>query len=396
MSEKALQVLLIEDNPGDARLVKEMLSDVEGASFEVQWAEDLVSGLDRLSHAAFDVALVDLTLPDSHGMETFTAIRAHAPRVPVILLTGLDSDELALHAVESGAQDYLVKGRLGGESLARALRYAVLRHTQQAEVQEAEHAPARITGVLGAKGGVGTTTLACHFALELKRLAGDHVLLADLDVSSAAAAFLLKVDTRYSLLDASTNLHRLDAAMWKSMIWSSPDGLDAIQPPGAVRLGEQLNGERVRHVMRFVRSLYQSIVIDLGRFNAASMYLLEDLDELLLVTTPDVQSLFDAKRILQRTLDLGVGRERISLVVNRFDKRGDISRELLERALGFPIAVLLPESHQELHLAYSDGKMLGEDTVLRRQIGQIVAKLRGIEEKPVARRSLPFLRLSRG
>jgi hypothetical protein len=149
----------------------------------------------------------------------------------------------AIHcgAVELGAQDYAVKGKLSGEALARTLRYAVLRHNKQEIPGEA--AAARALGVVGAKGGVGTTTFACHLALEWRRQTGQRILLMDFDEDSASSAFLLKSNSRYSILDASTGLHRLDANLWKSMVWSR-DGLDLIQPQGYIRLGDRRQRRR--------------------------------------------------------------------------------------------------------------------------------------------------------
>ena len=113
MSQPVLRVLLIEDNPGDAELVKEALADANDTAFQVYCAEALLPGLDRLARGDIDLVLLDLSLPDSHGLDGLNAIRTHAPNLPVVLLTGLDSESLALRAVQSGAQDYLVKAEFG-------------------------------------------------------------------------------------------------------------------------------------------------------------------------------------------------------------------------------------------------------------------------------------------
>jgi len=105
-----LRVLLIEDNPGDAELVKAALADTAGATFEVHHAETLALGLDRLVRGDIDLVLLDVSLPDSHGLDGLNAVRILAPSVPAVLLTGWDSESLALRAEQSGAQDYLVKG----------------------------------------------------------------------------------------------------------------------------------------------------------------------------------------------------------------------------------------------------------------------------------------------
>lgn len=138
--EQPIRVLLIEDNPGDARLIQEGLKEAERTSlervrFDLQWTS-------RLSHAeallhkdqslALGVILLDLTLPDSSGMETFDRVRAAAPQAPIVVISGMVDDRLASQAVRQGAQDYLVKGDVDGALIGRSVRYAMAR--RQAEL----------------------------------------------------------------------------------------------------------------------------------------------------------------------------------------------------------------------------------------------------------------------
>jgi diguanylate cyclase (GGDEF)-like protein len=131
----AHSVLLIEDNAGDARLIREMLSEEQGAPFDLRSVDRLSRGLEALSKQAASLVLLDLTLPDSHGIETFSKVYAHAPKVPIIVLSGNDDETLALYAVKSGAQDYLVKGRIDRELLMRAMQYAIERKRYQEELE---------------------------------------------------------------------------------------------------------------------------------------------------------------------------------------------------------------------------------------------------------------------
>jgi DNA-binding response OmpR family regulator len=108
MAKTTLTVLLVEDSPDYAQLVQRWLSPKEDIVFALNWTDTLMAGLNRLSRGGVDAVLLDLGLPDSNGMETFTAARLHAPTVPIILLTGGDTESLALRMVQEGAQDYLV------------------------------------------------------------------------------------------------------------------------------------------------------------------------------------------------------------------------------------------------------------------------------------------------
>jgi PAS domain S-box-containing protein len=124
---RPFKVLLIEDNPGDARLIREMLVKERGAPFDLERADCLSTGLERLAAGGIDVALLDLSLPDSRGFDTFARVHAQAPEVPIVVLTSLDDEELAVKAVRKGAQDYLVKGHVDEYLLTHAIRYGIER-----------------------------------------------------------------------------------------------------------------------------------------------------------------------------------------------------------------------------------------------------------------------------
>ena len=124
MNNGSIEILLIEDNPGDARLIKEFLRET-GKAFELDWVDSLSKGLKRLDGK--DAILLDLTLPDSSGLDTFKKIHSVAPALPIIVLTGNDDETLSSKALQEGAQDYLVKGQVSGQILARSIRYAIER-----------------------------------------------------------------------------------------------------------------------------------------------------------------------------------------------------------------------------------------------------------------------------
>ncbi len=138
METAVIRVLLIEDNPGDARLVKENLAVAGAQAFNLDWTPDLAAGLKHLAENPVDAILLDLGLPDSSGFATFEKVHARAPQIPTILLTGLEDDALAAKAVRSGAQDYLVKGDVAGRLLGRMIRYAIERNRAEETLRESE------------------------------------------------------------------------------------------------------------------------------------------------------------------------------------------------------------------------------------------------------------------
>ena len=139
MSQKPIKVLLIEDNPGDARLLSEILVDVHTALFELEWVDRLSRGLERLNGDPIDVVLLDLNLPDGAGLQTFTAVRNSAPDVPIIILSGMADEKMAVRTVREGAQDYIVKGNIDGHLLERSIHYAIERKRSEKVLEQSEN-----------------------------------------------------------------------------------------------------------------------------------------------------------------------------------------------------------------------------------------------------------------
>jgi two-component system, cell cycle sensor histidine kinase and response regulator CckA len=135
-NQAPIHVLLIEDNPGDRRLLQELLRDVASVQIKLEHADCLGGGLKRLSESHFDVILLDLFLPDSQGFETFNQFYQQEQDVPIVVTTGLNDETLALKAVQEGAQDYLVKGQITGELLVRSIRYAIERKRAEQKIRE--------------------------------------------------------------------------------------------------------------------------------------------------------------------------------------------------------------------------------------------------------------------
>ncbi|MBX3122004.1 MAG: PAS domain S-box protein [Nitrospira sp.] len=136
MTNRPIHVLLIEDNPGDIRLVRELFAQTGNGQFTLTHVGRLDAGIRCLSESLIDVILLDLSLPDSQGIETLIRMHAAAHGIPIVLMTGLEDEELGLHLIQAGAQDYLIKGQTSAPLLARALRYAVGRKRLEEELRE--------------------------------------------------------------------------------------------------------------------------------------------------------------------------------------------------------------------------------------------------------------------
>jgi DNA-binding response OmpR family regulator len=138
MDKKTIKILLIEDNPGDTVIIREMLKDIIGINFKLLYVTGLEDGFKILSEEQINIILLDLNLHDCFGIDTFYKMNKKAPNIPIIILTGLSDEELAIEAVGKGAQDYLVKGQIESQLLDKSIKYAIERKKIEHKLRESE------------------------------------------------------------------------------------------------------------------------------------------------------------------------------------------------------------------------------------------------------------------
>jgi Flp pilus assembly CpaE family ATPase len=376
MQQKTMKVLLIEDSREYADLVQTWLSPSGEITFALSWADSLAAGLNRLRQGGVDVILLDLGLSDSDGLDTFTRTRAHALDVPLIILSAGDSESLALQTIQEGAEDYLIKSTCTRELLVRAVRYAVVRrqHTEASSDQT------KVIGVIGAKGGVGTTTIACNLAAELRRQTAQKVLLADLDIHTGSVSFLLNAGAKYSISDAVSLVHDLDHASWERLVTKAADDLHLLPSPGLLGSGE-LQAAHVRQLLTLVRPMYDWMVLDLGRLNGLSRAVLDTISQVFVVTTIGIPALYEAKRVIDALVKTGVEGDRLRLIVNEIEETQPLSGGQLKQIFGTHVYARLTRDSEELHKACVLERLPREDSEIRQQIAALARKVAGLPEK---------------
>ena len=129
--------MIVEDNPGDALIINEMLKEIYNDKFVLAHFKRVEEGLKHIDEG-FDILLLDLNLPDSHGVETFKTMNTHVPELPIIILTGLNDENLAINIVSEGAQDYLVKGQIDEQLLSRSIKYSIERKNIERDLKKSE------------------------------------------------------------------------------------------------------------------------------------------------------------------------------------------------------------------------------------------------------------------
>jgi Flp pilus assembly CpaE family ATPase len=331
MGDKVMKVLLIEDNPGDARLIREMLAEERVASFDLERADRLSTGLGRLAVGGIDVVLLDLSLPDSQGLSTFVRVHAQAPEVPIVLLTGLDDEQLAVEAMRQGAQDYLVKGQVDSSLLVRSMRYAIERHRARAEqLRKAQPVKAgRVLGFIGAKGGVGTTTVALNVA---SVLAQQKKAVIAVELRSDYGTFSLQmsgapVENLRDLLELDPA--RITERELSTRLFSSRFGLRVLFGPQKVDEFREIEPDQAEAVIKGLAGMADYVIVDLPRhLSSANQVVIRHCDFIALVVVPEPACVMSGKVTLELLRSWGVSGGLVGAVV--------VNRTLLAKAMKLP------------------------------------------------------------
>lgn len=319
MIDKPIKVLLIEDNPGDARLIWEMLNGATAAQFELAHVQRLDEGLRRVGEdGGFDVLLLDLGLPDSQGLDALARVQAQALEVPIIVLTGLGDEALAVKAVGEGAQDYLVKGQVDSNLLARSIQYAIERHRRLAEhLLEAQRVErGKILGFIGAKGGVGATTVAVNVALTLAKCE-KTVIAVELRPWFGTLSLQLgqtPVVTLADLLELEPG--RIDERELSARLVNHPTGLRVLFGPQKVDTCKEIKPEHAEAIIKGLAGMADYTIINLPCHpSAATQTALVHSDFVTLIVEPEPACVASGQLTLELLRSWGVGRASVGVVV---------------------------------------------------------------------------------
>jgi pilus assembly protein CpaE len=308
---------------------------------------------DRLArdNAALDLVIVDTRGDPSSAMSTIERMRAAAPNAGIFVVALQADPDLILQSMRAGANEFFT-----WPPPEETFHGAIRRTAARRETTQGAKPPATTLVFFGAKGGAGTTTLAVNCGVELSRLSKRSTIIIDLKPGLGEVALFLGVRQRYSLIDALDNLHRLDREFMKELVVKHKSGLDILggsdnfDRPGGADAGA------LEEVFRLLARQYDYILIDAGsQINSVAVAALYTADTMFLVANPDVPSVRNAQRLLDRVRQLGACGERVRILLNRAAEPCPIPPKQIEAALGHPIHHTFPSDYKTVSTALNSG-----------------------------------------
>lgn len=347
---------------------------------------DLAERLDALLN---DIGIVSITrtldrYPNS--LELVRFLRAHAPQVIFVSTESTTKAMEVAHEVEKntpGVQIVAVSRFCDPQILLEVMRAGIrefaslpfdrqtlteglLRIKDALEARPPEiEATDQVFSFLPSKAGVGTSTIALNAAIATSRLPDSSVLLSDFDLNSGMLRFMLKLDNAFCVTDAAEHSLDMDESMWPSMV-TTMDKLDVLHA-GKLNPDFRIEPTQIRHLMEFMRRNYTVLCFDLsGNLERYSLEIMHESKRIFLVCTPEIPSLHLAreKYLYLKQLDLG---DRVSVLLNRCQKRPLITPQQIEQLLGLPVHMTFPNDYQGVQRSLTFGRWVETNTDLGKQ-----------------------------
>ncbi|MDI7277048.1 MAG: response regulator [Anaerolineae bacterium] len=329
------RILVADRDPSALAVVRSILRSQD---WEVITAKTGAEALDKARQEGPDAVISEYTLPDMSGADLSGALRqrSETAAIPILILSASAGVSERVASLRAGASDYLVKPPDAQELIAR-LRAALDLRQEKA---------AFVIVVLGSKGGVGASSISVNVAIALRHETRSGVVLVDASQSTSAADIMLNLQSTATYAHLLGRIDELEQSDFEAILTPHSSGLQVlVQEQGAAAVPP----EHLRKVILALRRMRDFVVVDTGlALDRGTEGLLDLADRVLVVLTPEITALRGARHFLERARHLGLSRERIVLILNRYPQRGGLQRRDIETALGLAMQMTIPD----------DGKLL--------------------------------------
>ena len=331
-----------------------------------------------LGQSSSQLVFLDVSSAPDQALQLLTELSTLGGGTQVLALLAGDNPETILRCLRAGATDFLLQ-----PFTADQFESVIAKLARIQAAPTVASGNCKIVAVMPAKGACGATTLACNLAYYWKRLGAKRILLADLDVLTGTVSFLLKVKATRSFLDVLQRASELDEDLWRASV-TTVNGVDLLLAPEMLMDGVSSLTD-ASPILNYARNNYDVVILDSnGVYGAWNLNQARVANEILLVTTNELPALQATQRALSYLDSNQIPNWKIHLVVNRYHADVGLNRDVIGTALHTEVYESLPSDYDSVQRALMEGKPVQSTTPLGKSLTQLVNRLAGPSEKPVA------------
>ena len=353
-----------------AALAQRLVTLVELADYPS--ARDLAEQL-RQRHP--DALLIEVGTQRDRALELLGKIGPEWPNLSVVALHRSNDPETILQCLRGGAAEFL-SSPFPANDVSQALDRMLRR--KSIETRPSAAGRGRVLAFAPAKGGSGATTIVSNTAFQLKKKTASKVLLADFHMAAGVAAFLLRINHPYSVLDALKHSSQLDPSLWGSLV-GNREGLDVLSAPERPEPA-LIEPYPVQEVLEYARSVYEYVLVDLGSVcDSIAMATLTVADEIFMVCSCEMPSLFMMRRTLPLLEEMGHSRDHVHVLVNRVSRRTDLATGDMEKIFRAKVYTTFPTDTAAVMHALREGQAVAENSDLGKSIARFAEEIAGAQ-----------------
>ena len=394
-----LSALIIDRDPESLEIVAGYLKEMD--IDQILKASDLKSGDSMLSRYRPTVALfviVEMKLSDKGNILAFVeSVKKKYPNTAVFITCDQKDSDLILDAMRAGADDYLLKP-INKKELARAIEKVTMQVIVRRSVPETAAAEGKVIAVLGSKDGYGKTTVAVNLAALMSRDKKRPVMIMDLDLQGGDVSTFLNIKPNYTIADVARNVNRIDANYVKGAMYRHESGIYVLAEPKNVADAEEITAPKVKAVLNLLKGMGGYVIVDGGySFDERLLTVMDIADMIILVGVLTLPAIRNIQKSLQVFRDLGYGKDKVRLIINRSGANEDIKADYASDTLQYPISWTIPNEYQNVVTSINRGiplMTLAPTSNITKSIENIVKGINrtfypeGVREEEEEKRSL--------